>query len=190
MLRNRNLVLCKGIHEYIYAKSLHMSLPRQVQPSVAVLQSIHHGDSIDLFLKEAVRLKKESVKQRDPYGTVWVLAEQNFGPSVEVQSRLALNGLNAAYCPICMEQWYMLHFEDYDPSVNSKSEAVNRLLVHWPQYKRNGIDAYEELKENVSAAIARADKANKLLETVIDGSPPAFTVQHLLDFFTSLKLVA
>lgn len=190
MINNRNLVLCTGMPEYLYAKSLQMELPRHVQNSVSVVQAIHHeNDSLEL-MKEAIIRKRQSVKDRNPYETVCVLLNRPDCADVKVQALLEDQKLTVAYCPVCIEQWYMLHFADYDPNIRCQHEAFLKLRTFWPEYKKNEIDAYNILKDRLHLAIDRAASAKDSHFESLADKGPVFTIQRLLTFFTALKHAA
>lgn len=187
MINNRNLVLCTGMPEYLYAKSLQMDLPRHVQNSVSVVQAIHQANNPLELMLEAIDRKRQSVKNRDPYKMVCVLLNRPDCSDDKVRMLLENQNLTLAYCPVCIEQWYMLHFEEYDPSIRCQFETVSKLRALWPEYRKNGIDAYSELKDRLHLAVERAESATDSHFELYKDNAPVFTMQRLLRFFTTLK---
>lgn len=187
MKTNRELILCSGTTEYLYAKSLQMELPRNLRGAISIeVTNQRTCDPWDLA-QEAVRKKKQSKQDRNPYGTIW-LFYGNPGTEIPGMLRyLSLNGLNAAYCPLCLEQWFILHFEEYVATFASREEAIDYLTKVWPQYKKNQIDAYTELRKLLPVAVDRATTANKQFKLLGAKTVPIFTVPDLLLFFDSVR---
>lgn len=184
---NRELILCSGTTEYLYAKSLQMELPRNLRGAISIeVTNQRTCDPWDLA-QEAVRKKKQSNRDRNPYGSIWLFYGN---PGIEIPGMLrylGLNGLNAAYCPICLEQWFILHFEEYASTFASREEIIEHLTEVWPQYKKNQIDVYTELRKLLPVAVARASTANMQPEISGTKTAPIFTVPNLLIFFDSIR---
>ena len=184
---NRMLIFCSGTTEYLYAKSLQMELPRNRRGAISVEVTNQRACDPLALAQEAVQKKKQANRDRNPFNNVWLFYGN---PSIEVQDLLryiGLNGLNGAYCPICLEHWFILHFEDYSASFSSREEAIEHLTQIWPLYKKNQIDAYTELKPLLPVAIDRAATANRQLTIPGTETVPIFTVQSLLIFFDSIR---
>lgn len=187
MRTNRDLVLCSGTTEYLYAKSLQMELPRYLRGSVTVEVTNHRTLNPLHLAKEAVRKKKQSQRERNTFNNIW-LFYGNPRPEVPgMLNYLGLNGLRAAYCPVCLEQWFILHFEEYAASFASRQEAIDHLTRIWPQYKKDQINAYGELKELLPVAIGRASSANLKDDISRTEREPIFTVPDLLAYFDSIR---
>ncbi|WP_158549945.1 RloB family protein [Runella aurantiaca] len=187
MKTNRELIFCSGTTEYLYAKSMQMELPHNLRGAVTVEVTNQRSCDPWSLAKEAVRKKKQSNRDRNPYDNIWLFYGN---PSVEMPGMLkylGANDLNAAYCPLCLEQWFILHFEEYATSFVTRESAVAHLKKIWPQYKKNQIDAYEELKERLPMAISRASLVNNQLKIHETKAVPIFTVPNLLVFFDSMR---
>jgi len=187
---DRSLILCNGMPEYLYAKSLQMGLPRHMQNSVSVVQDIHNANDSIALMKRAIQINRKSIKEKDPYKKVWVLLNRPDLSDTKVKATLEDNNFNAAYCPVCIEQWYMLHFEEYDPKIRCIQHAQSRLLSLWPQYRQNGFDTYEKLIERVPMAMQRAELARDSIYEERQDDAPVFTIHRLLTFFSTLSEVA
>lgn len=189
-INRRILILCEGFTEYIYAKSLKMELPRLLQRSIAIEIFQQHKNDPKSLVIEANKKVKKAQKDRNPYSIVWLFFDNDKWPQLPEAFEI-INKLNfkVAYSSICIEHWFILHFENCGRAFNSSEEALKYLQRLWPTYHKTRTNAYNELKNNLSLAIDRANIINKnqTTELNIHEKNPYFTIQDFIDFFEKLK---
>lgn len=190
MISDRSLILCNGMPEYLYAKSLQMGLPRHLQSSVSVIQDIHSANSAIASMKAATKMALKAKEGRHPFKKVWVISNRPDLSDTKVRAILEKENLHAAYCPVCIEQWYMLHFEEYDPNLRCAQDAASKLSELWPRYRKYGTDAYAELADRIPLAIGHAASARDQIFEANNDLEPVFTIQQLITFFNSLRVAA
>jgi RloB-like protein len=189
-INKRILILCEGATEYIYAKSLQMELPRDLQRSVSIEIFYQTQNDPKSLVQEAHRRQRNSAKERNPYDNVWLFFDNDNWPQLEEAFELiARYHFNYAYSSICMEHWFILHFEHCGRSFANGEEALRYLHRLWPAYHKTKVNAYKELKERLAAAIERANtiSRNQDEELRIHERNPYFTVHDLIRFFDELK---
>jgi RloB-like protein len=189
-INKRILILCEGATEYIYAKSLQMELPRDLQRSVAIEIFYQTQNDPKSLTQEAHRRQRNSVKERNPYDDVWLFFDNDNWPQLaEAFELISKYGFRIAYTSICLEHWFILHFEHCGRSFPNGDQALNYLNRLWPAYHKTKINAYKELKERLAAAIDRANTINRNQneEIQVHERNPYFTVHELIRFFDELK---
>lgn len=189
-INKRILILCEGATEYIYAKSLQMELPRNLQRSIAIEIFYQTQNDPKSLVQEARRKTKVAVKERNSYDMVWLFFDNDNWPQlVEALDMAEKDGFRIAYTSICIEHWFILHFENCGRAFNDCEEASRYLRRLWPQYHKTKINAYKELKNQLATAIERANTLNRnqSQEIPVAQRNPYFTVQELVQFFETLK---
>lgn len=103
---------------------------------------------------------------------------------------IAQNGLRHAFCAICLEHWFILHYEDCGKAFKNGAEALEYLKKFWPQYHKTKSKPYQELRNRLEVAKVRARVLMNNQET--DVSPaklnPYFSICDLISFFEALKV--
>jgi len=189
-LNKRILILCEGMTEYIYARSLQMELPRALQRSVSV--EIFYPDQNDpkSLAMEARRKVHEATRDRNPFDHVWLFFDHDNWPQLADAFRIIeRERYNIAYTSICIEHWFILHFEHCGRAFRTGEEALRYLNRLWPEYHKTRTNAYKELKDRLELAIERANMLNRngLVDLQPEERNPYFTLQALIGFFNELK---
>ncbi|MES2652971.1 MAG: RloB family protein [Bacteroidota bacterium] len=184
----RILILCEGMTEYLYAKSLQNQLPREKRRllNIEIGQS-QQNDPLSI-VKEAERKVKTAEKERNKYDAVWLFFDHDNWPQLkEALERAERVGFNLAFTAISIEYWFILHFEDCGRAFANGDECLKYLKKYWPNYHKTKINHFVELMDKIDIAIERAErleKRNALIE-IIDAQP--YTSVHLLvSFFKTL----
>ncbi|QEK52759.1 RloB domain-containing protein [Pedobacter aquae] len=66
------LILCEGITEYLYARSMQMELPRALQRSVSINVSQAKQQDPKSLVLEAIKKSAAAKKDRNSYDDVWL----------------------------------------------------------------------------------------------------------------------
>jgi hypothetical protein len=189
-VNKRILILCEGVTEYIYAKSLQRDLPRSQQRSISV-EIIYQTQNDPRSLALSARKKvKAAQRDRNPYDTVWLFFDNDNSPNLAEAFRIiSSEGFQIAYTSICIEHWFILHFENCGRSFGSGQEALTYLQKLWPNYHKTKSNPYVELKDRLEQAISYAELIvrNKVDNLEIFEMNPYFTLKEFVDFFTKLK---
>lgn len=190
MRSDRNLILCGGMSEYLYSKSLQMELPEDVRCQVSIERAFHCTDSPIALVREGIAKKRQSGIDRNPYANIWLFF-QNSQWEPTVSDLIERNNFRPAYCPICIEQWYYLHFREHSGTAKTANDVNRELQALWPDYKKNRIDAFQALKNMLPVAVQHSNEENINAASVQPMNPfPLFTVQNLISFFDGLKLAS
>jgi len=120
-----------------------------------------HGTGYNTIslVKEAVRLKNEALRKREPYIEVWCVFDKDDFPFANVRDAIVLaneNQIKCAYSIEAFELWYMLHFNYYDSALSRKQykEKLSQLLER--TYQKNDDEMYKLLSRRQSTAIQNA----------------------------------
>jgi len=127
-------------------------------------------DSIDIrgtgyntvsLINEAIRLKVEAQKRREPYIEVWCVFDKDDFPIEQFKNATILaekNQIKCAYSIEAFELWYMLHFNFYDSALsrNQYKEKLTELLGK--TYQKNDGGMYQLLQKRQNTAIKNARK--------------------------------
>lgn len=190
-LNERILILCEGVTEYLYAKALQMELPRDLQRSVSIEISYSSHNDPKSLINEAIRKSKLAKKERNPYNGIWLFFDHDNSTHLEdVFSVIEKENFASAYSAMCIEHWFILHFEDCGRAFQNGDEAEKHLKRFLPTYHKTKTNAYVELSQRLDIAINRAERIRKKQER--DGvhkhlRNPFFTVHDLIAFFNRLK---
>jgi len=186
----RILILCEGVTEYLYAKSLQSELPRSLQRSISVEIDYNSRNDPKSLTEEARKRKRKARKERNSYDSVWLFFDHDNWPQLEAAFRtIDAEGFCIAYSAMCIEHWFILHFENCGRSFQDGTEALRFLKTKWPEYHKTKLKHYEILKDDLDTAI---DRAKTLRRNVQDDLPkhqrnPYFTIDKLIDFFNDFK---
>lgn len=190
-LNKRILILCEGMTEYLYAKGLQMELPRDLQRSISIEISYSNRNDPKSLIQEAIRKNKLAKKERNAYDNIWLFFDHDNSPHLaEVFSVIEKESFSYAYSAMCIEHWFILHFEDCGRAFQNGDEAEKHLKRFLPAYHKTKTNAYAELSRHLDIAISRAERIRKKQEE--DGvhkhlRNPFFTVHDLIEFFNKLK---
>lgn len=190
-INKRILILCEGATEYIYAKSLQMELPRELQRSVAIEIFYQTQNDPKSLVQEAHKRERNANKERNAYDIVWLFFDNDNWPQLgEAFALINKYGFRIAYTSICIEHWFILHFEHCGRAFNNGEEVIRHLNRLWPQYHKTKINAFAALKDRLATAIERANLINRTQgnsEAPVHERNPYFTVQDLVSFFEELN---
>ena len=127
-------------------------------------------DQIDIYgtgynttslVKEAIRLKNEALKKREPYIEVWCVFDKDDFPFANVRDAIVLaneNKIKCAYSIEAFELWYMLHFNYYDSALSRKQYKEKLSELIGKTYQKNDDGMYKLLSRRQSTAIQNARK--------------------------------
>ncbi len=189
-VNKRILILCEGVTEYLYAKTLQSELPRSLQQSISVEVFYSTKNDPKQLVAEAHRRLKAAAKERNPYDTVWLFFDKDQWPDLEGTFRqITRDRFEFAYSAIAIEHWFILHFEHCGRSFQTGEEALRHLTRLWPEYHKTRLNHYKHLRERLALAMERAELINRQQdeEIAIHVRNPYFTIQRLVDFFDRLK---
>lgn len=187
----RILILCEGMTEYYYAKSLQKELPRDLQRSINLEifdQKPNDPRSLALAAWKRVSLGK---KDGNGYDAVWLFFDHDHWPQLsKAFDLIKRDKFRIAFTVICIEHWFILHFENCGRAFQNAEEATRYLTRLWPEYHKTRINAYSELKDQLDIAIDRAKILNRNQEDGIAlmNRNPYFSIHELIMFFEDLKM--
>lgn len=185
----RILIFCEGQTEYLYAKSLQMALPREQQRSVSIEIDFDSENDPLKLVKAARKRKQKAKKEQNPYDDVWLFFDHDNWPQLpDAFQIIHQEGFEIAYSAICMEHWFILHFEDCGRVFADGKEAERYLKKHWPAYHKTKIKHFAFLKDRLEIARERAALIRKRAEPEkeVFEQNPYTTVDHLIDYFENL----
>jgi len=186
----RILILCEGLTEYLYAKSLQAQIPRSLQRSISIeIDNNSRNDPKSIAL-EAQKRKIKAKKERNPYDSIWLFFDNDNWPQLEEAFRIIESeGFCVAYSSICIEHWFILHFEDCGRAFQNCKEAFSFLKTLWPNYHKTKIKHYQELHKELNLAIERAKTLRRTKQTnlPVHKRNPLFTIDKLIDFFKNFE---
>lgn len=186
----RILILCEGVTEYLYAKSLQSELPRSLQRSISIEIDYNSRNDPKSLAEEARKRKRKARKERNSYDSVWLFFDHDNWPQLEAAFRIIdSEGFCIAYSSMCIEHWFILHFENCGRSFQDGTEALRFLKTKWPEYHKTKLKHYEILKDELYTAIDRAKTLRRNVQTDLPKHQrnPYFTVDKLIDFFDEFK---
>lgn len=188
----RILILCEGMTEYLYAMALKNTLPRALQRSVTIESEIHHPNDPKSLAKEASRRAKLAKSERNPFAYIWLFFDNDNHPLLPEAFRIIdKEKLHIAYSSMCLEHWFLLHFEDCRRAFTNGAEAVSYLKQYWPSYHKTKIKHYEILGDRLDRAIARAKAIRKNIDVHLPKYQrnPYITVDKLVEFMKNITSV-
>lgn len=186
----RILILCEGVTEYLYAKSLQSELPRNLQRSISIEIDYNSKNDPKSLAEEARKRKRKAKKERNPYDSVWLFFDHDNWPQLEAAFKIVdAEGLHIAYSAMCIEHWFILHFENCGRSFQDGGEALRFLKTKWPEYHKTKLKHSEFLKDELDTAIGRAKTLRRNVQTDLPKHQrnPYFTIDQLIDFFNDFK---
>jgi hypothetical protein len=192
-INQRILILCEGVTEYIYAKSLQMELPRNLQRSISIEIDYQSQNDPKSLVTEARKRIRNAIKERNAYDTVWLFFDKDRWQALrETFELIRKDGVKIAYTSICIEHWFILHFENCGRAFATGEAAIRYLNRLWPKYHKTKVNAYKELRDRLQNAIERANTIVRNQDTAIAAHDrnPYFTIQELIEFFDELKASA
>jgi hypothetical protein len=113
------------------------------------------------LVNEAIRLKLEAEKRKEPYIEVWCAFDKDDFTIDQFINAIILAGKNQIKCAYSIEAfelWYMLHFNFYDTAL-SRSQYKEKLseLLGKP-YRKNDEGMYQLLQKRKNTAMKNAQR--------------------------------
>lgn len=185
----RVLILCEGITEEVYAKTLRTAfLPRNLQRTVTVDVVRHKKNDPMNLIAEAKERVKQAKKEKTPYEHVWLFFDHDNSPHLQaVFQQAEKHGFHLAFTAISLEYWFILHFEDCGKVFRDGEECLKHLKKLWPIYHKTKLNHFEQLGNYVNLAIDRAERReSRNAGTSILEQQPYTSVHKLIAFFKAL----
>lgn len=186
----RILVLCEGLTEYLYAKSLQFELPRNLQRSITVDISPGKQQDVKSLVIEARTRAAKARLERNAYEVVWLFFDHDQQPQLkEAFEMIEKEGFKIAYSAICIEHWFILHFENCGKAFASGEEALKYLRKFMPTYHKTKTNAFKELRDRLEGARKRAALLikNQAEDLNLHQKNPFFTINAFFEYFEQLK---
>ena len=185
----RILILCEGETEYFYAKALQAELPRHLRRTITIeIDYNSRHDPINL-VKEARRRKSKARKEKNPYDSIWLFFDNDNYPNLNLAFDIIHSeSFSIAFSSICIEHWFILHFQDCGRAFTDCRKAFSYLKRIWPEYHKTKLKHYMVLRETLNIAIDRAKilKRNSDPDIPVFQRNPYFTIDKLIDFFDNI----
>jgi len=166
-----------------------MTLPRDQQRSVSIEIDFDTENDPLKLVKAAMKRKQRAKKERNPYDDIWLFFDHDNWPQLpDAFQIIHKEGLEIAYSAICIEHWFILHFEDCGRAFADGKEAERYLKKYWPTYHKTKIKHFAFLKDRLEVARERAALIRKRAEPEkeVFEQNPYTTIDHLIDFFEKL----
>lgn len=188
-LNKRILILCEGVTEQLYATSLRASLRRELQRSIAIeVLVVDHSDPLSL-VNEAIAKSKKATKEKNPYDSIWLFFDHDNASQLSGAFKLILReGFKFAFTSLCLEHWFILHFEDCGRAFQRGDQVLGHLRGLWPAYHKTRLDHYRLLRDQLPIAIDRAKRINERQEDLPTFERnPYCSLPDLILYFNSLE---
>lgn len=167
-VRERILILCEGAKtEPNYFNGIRADKSQENQLTGLRIQvfDTKYNTAVEL-VKESIDLKKEAVKERNPYDSVWVVVDKDYyHKHPEAYDLAEKNNIQIAFSSISFEYWFLLHFGRFNISFN-RSRDLERYLRdqnHYRAYKKSH-NHYDTLRPKTYKAIANAKWLRKEIQ--------------------------
>jgi hypothetical protein len=119
------------------------------------------GANTDSLVEEAVRLKKQAIKDGTPYDEIWAVFDRDSFPPDHFNRAFHIadsNKIKTAYSNEAFELWFLLHF-DYIDSGLSRSLYQEKLTTRLGfLYQKNDPQMYSYLRARQDDAISNAKR--------------------------------
>lgn len=190
------LIIPEGWCEYNYAQALKNSLPRDKQRSISVeMPKPNNENSAPQLLDKAESMIKKARSHKNPYDAVWIFFDNDNQPNLEpFFERLKNFPVKMAYSCICIEHWFIIHFENNRQAYQNANQALQQIETLWrnqcnQEYHKTRVNHFEMLKERMQIAMERADSITQQAdkdEIPVANRNPFFTIQKFIQFFRDL----
>ena len=122
-----------------------------------------HGTGYNTIslVNEAIRLKVEAQKRREPYIEVWCVFDKDDFLIDHFMHAIILAGKNQIKCAYSIEAfelWYMLHFHFYDSALSREQYKEKLTELLGKAYRKNDDGMFQALKKRQNAATKNAKK--------------------------------
>jgi len=140
--------------EYLYAKSLQMEVPRSLQRSISIEIFFQNPNDPRSLIQEAKRRERVAHKEHNAYDAIWLFFDNDRWPQLdEAFSLIQQYNYRIAYSCMCIEHWFILHFEQCGRAFVNGDEAAHYLKKLWPTYHKTKINPYRELKDRLQTPL-------------------------------------
>ena len=190
------LIIPEGWCEYNYSQSLKYSLPRDKQRSVSVeMPKPNNENSASQLLDKAEIMIRKARRDNNPYDKVWIFFDNDNQPNLTpFFHRLNNTPVQIAYSSICIEHWFVIHFEDNRQAYQNAHQALQCIETLWQNqfnqpYHKTKINHFDKLMERIPTAMNRANAIIQQAEAdeiTIANRNPYFTIQNFIQFFQNL----
>lgn len=190
------LIIPEGWCEYNYAQALKNSLPLNKQRSINIVlpKPTNENKALQLF-RRAQKMIQRAKENKNNYDMVWIIFDNDQQPGLDkFFQQQSKTSIKIAYSSICIEHWFILHFEDNRQSFPSAKQATERIENLWKrefheQYHKTKIKHFERLQHKLPDAIERAKAIQ--LQAEADNKPlenrnPYFTIHEFVQFFKQI----
>jgi len=111
------------------------------------------------LVNEAIRLKHDALKRKEPYIEVWCVFDKDDFSIDQFQNAINLakiNKIKCAYSIEAFELWYLLHFNFYDSALSRKQYKEKLSEILGKTYQKNDEGMYKVLNSRQSTALQNA----------------------------------
>lgn len=115
------------------------------------------------LVEEAKSLKKEAMKEKNPYDDIWVVIDMDgYTKHPQAFDQARANRINISFSSISFEFWFLLHHTYTTKSFEKADDLIKYLkrkqyMVGYEKYDDN----YSKLKDRTEYAISNAEKVRK-----------------------------
>ena len=190
------LIIPEGWCEYNYAQALKHSLPRDKQRSISVeMPKPSNENSAFQLLEKAEIMIKKARRDKNPYDAVWIFFDNDNQPNLAgFFQRFSNTPVQIAYSSMCIEHWFIIHFENNRQAYQNAHQALQRIETLWQHnfnqpYHKTKVNHFEKLNENLTSAMERANTIMQQAEadeTPVANRNPFFTIQNFIHFLQAL----
>ena len=144
------------------------------------------GYNSDSLVSHAVYLKKQAIKNGEPYDQIWCVFDRDSCSPENIINAFRIanqNEIHPAFTNEAFELWYLLHFNFYDSALsrNQYSDKLTESLGF--KYRKKTHDMYDRLLplqpnaiRNAIALLGRYSQSNP------ERDNPSTTVHHLVQY--------
>jgi hypothetical protein len=137
------------------------------------------------LVTEAIRLKAEAQKRKEPYIEVWCVFDKDDFPADQFVKAITLAGKNQIKCAYSIEAfelWYMLHFNFYDAALSRDQYKKKLTEALGKTYQKNDEGMYQALQKRQEAAALNARRLYaRQCDRPLGEQNPVTTVFHLVE---------
>jgi len=156
------LVVCEGETEVNYLKGYKQTLSREKQRTLKIEPVKAVGTDCLSIVNEAIARLKAAKRENIPFKEVWAFFDDDNQPEiVNAFSKAKANGIRIAFSSICLELWFLLHFEYTSRQFMDSDEVTSLLKNHWSDYRKPAFDSWARLKANTLTAKTNSLKLRK-----------------------------
>ncbi|MFH2141523.1 MAG: RloB domain-containing protein, partial [Bacteroidota bacterium] len=99
-----------------------------------------------MILKEAVSKKEKAISEQQPYKEIWMVFDDDNRKNLKtIFEEAKSKELKIAYCSLCIECWFLMHFEKKTYIFSDAKKVKTLLKKHIPGYHETMPGVYNEL---------------------------------------------